>query len=598
MCALVARGAFGWRRALARVCAGGAVAVAAAMLLVVAAPPLELDPSEVEAELSEALGQAVELQQASWALTPQPELRLRGVAAEPLLLGAFPAEVRVERAALTGVARSGERRDAAPPEAVRLDGVRLRAGPLVLEQGRFELERTPDGLRVQGRAFGSLGGWVDVAGTFAGRGDPPSPVRIYLDDLRIRSPLPDALADTSRYHHLAISGLVTLHATGLEAGDVELDLSIVGVRSEERGEWLSLSVTGHLPRREGRFLPSGRLRYHGELRDVGGVDPLRVLSGVVQGSVAVSGDVHSPRLSTRADLSGLRIRLGEWFEKRRGVPARITAAVRLGAQGMSRAQAELILRHARLRVERDARDPSRRWHIRSGWVPVDLVRLHTPLLRHLTSDLGGRGRVRMAWVPEEDPRARLELRDLDGTVQGCAVHSDELTVDLETDGVSVAAKGLGIGGQQLALEGSARWPPAPQPIRIQLRGRAGELDVAALGEALLPLFSRGSHAPPGDDREEIVRDLVELLRSRPLLLDRLRVEPAILYAERLRGFGLDARHVEVHTVLVDRQLRLEHSDRTTGGEPRIFAVDLARWVPRVEECALADRSCGSVAGAP
>ena len=252
---------------------------------------------------------------------------------------------------------------------------------------------------------------------------------------------------------------------------------------------------------------------------------------------------------------------------------------------MSDTTAEMLVAGARLQIERDPLDPEDVWRLRSSWVPLGLIAKHAPFLRRIEADLEGRARLRAKLGPDV-ARARIELLGLRGSLAGRPLESRAVELQLEPAAISLTVQGVRFAGQELDLTGQIGWEPEPGPIRVALEASAGQLDLGALGEALLPLL--GSDDP--DDAEdaplleEFMRRAVKLLRSRPILLERLRVEPAILRAERLRGFGLDLEDASVRTVLADRQLRVEQSDRTTRDRPRIYAIDLGRFVPRLEDC--------------
>ncbi len=186
----------------------------------------------------------------------------------------------------------------------------------------------------------------------------------------------------------------------------------------------------------------------------------------------------------------------------------------------------------------------------------------------------------------EIARARVELQELRGSLAGQPLESGAVSLQLEPAAISWTIQGARFAGQELDLTGQIGWDPAPGPIRVALEASAQQLDLGALGEALLPLLASAEQDDADDALlfDEFMRRAAKLLRGRPVLLERLRVEPAILRAGRLRGFGLDLEDARVRVVLADRQLRVEQSDRTRRDQPRIYAVDLGRFVPRLEDC--------------
>jgi hypothetical protein len=474
---------------------------------------------------------------------------------------------------------------------MHLKGVAVDAGPLALRAGDFEFVDTPFGTRVEGRALGAFGGWVEVSGILEPTHPDAPPLRIYLDGLQLPSPIPSGLLNASGLlaadatGTVALSGVVWVRGGGPETRDIELDLRATGLRADAGGEWLRLHVRGRVGQVGGRLTPDARIEFDGELLDVGGVEQLRVFRGGLHGQLTLSGDLTAPRFGLVADLSAVRMRIGDWFEKAAGEPARVVVRGHWSGGEMSDTTAEMLVAGARLQIERDPLDPEDVWRLRSSWVPLGLIAKHAPFLRRIEADLEGRARLRAKLGPDV-ARARIELLGLRGSLAGRPLESRAVELQLEPAAISLTVQGVRFAGQELDLTGQIGWEPEPGPIRVALEASARQLDLAALGEALLPLL--GSDDPENAEDapllDEFTRRAAKLLRSRPILLERLRVEPAILRVERLRGFGLDLENASVRTVLADRQLRIEQSDRTTRDRPRIYAVDLGRFVPRLEDC--------------
>lgn len=574
----------GWKR----VCACAAGVLGALLLAAIALPPFEVEVRGVESELAERLGCALELGSAAWGLGPWPELRLTSALADPELLGGMPIRVRVERAWIP--ARMPFGLASAAGEA-QLEGVALDAGPFALRGGRFTLAETPFGTSLEGRASGALGGFVEVSGTLEPAVPEAPPLRIYLDRLRVPAPVPSSLLTASGLPApeaagmLVISGVVRARGSPAEGREVELDLRLHGLRAEGGGEWLRLRVRGDVRASDGRFVSDAPLELDGELLDVGGVDQLHVFRGRVRGQATLSGHVARPRLELVADLSDLRVRTGGWFEKAAGEAARLVAAGRWSRGELTHATADLRVAGARVSIERDPHAGPGAWHLESSWVPLGWVASHAPFLRRLEAELDGRARLQ-ADLGAGRTRALVELRELRGRLAGRPLESGAVELRLRPRAVSMTVARLRFAEQEIDLAGRVDWDPEPGPIRVSLEANAEELDLGPLGEALLPIVSpdgsKGSYTGPL--LEELTRRAAKLLRGRPLLLRRLRVESALLYARHLRGFGLDLEDARVQTVLADRQLRVEHSDRSSRDEPRVYAVDLGRFVPRLEDC--------------
>jgi hypothetical protein len=285
--------------------------------------------------------------------------------------------------------------------------------------------------------------------------------------------------------------------------------------------------------------------------------------------------VDALRVRGELDASGLRIRYGDWFDKPSGVPARAEIRGQVGAHGLDRAQLSLSLGALRARLEHGGAGAGE-WRLRSGWTPVLAWLDHVPAARRSVPEIQGRARLR-ASKGDGDPTGRLELRDVRiGSDAG--VGADWLALDLAPGKVSLAARGLAVGGQRADLAGEAAWRPEG-PLRTSFTLAAGELRLEPICDALAPLFATGPPPPRGEEPwRTAVAGMVKLLRRDPRLLPRLQLDPGRLRFAHLVGLGLDSRGAEIDLTLREQTLRIAHRDASNEWR---YRVDLGGWMPRI-----------------
>jgi hypothetical protein len=562
-------------RGFRRACAVAGVATATVIALAVALPPMQLRRVELQQALSRSLGVPLEIGDVVWQLLPWPELRLLNAEARARLLERLPLEIRVERAEVGASGPFDLVPSGGPPGRVRLVGLELHAGPLVLRDGTLELEREGPVLAVRGRALGAYGGWLDVSGALAEGPLPAPPVRVYAANLDLPVPMPTAFDAPAADARLRVSGVVSLSRAGQEGDELEVDLHLRGLRPDGGGEWLDLTVRGRLARHAGVLLPGTELAFDGWVRDLAGVAEPRAVHGPVRGRLVVSGALDALHVRADVDVSGLRIRYGEWFDKLAGVAARAVLRGRLGPDGLDRARVDLRLGDLRARLERGG---DGEWRLHSGVRPVGAWLGHAPALRRALAGLSARARVRATRRPGDDPRGLLELREVALARRDARLTAEAASVQVAPGEGRLEARGLAIGGQRADLSGEARWA-ADQPLHAAFTLSAGELRIEPLCDAIAPLLATGPPPPRGEEPwRTAVGGVVKLLREDPGLLPRLRLEPGRLRFERLVGLGLDSRDAEIVLTIRDQTLRITHRDAAS---ERRYRVDLGGWMPRV-----------------
>ncbi len=564
----------GWWRA----CAFAGLLTATAAVLAVALPPMQLRRVEVQAELSRSLGVPLEIGDAVWQLLPWPELRLLNAEARARLLERLPLSVRVERAEVGGGGPFGLLAAGGAPGRIRLVGVELRAGPLFLRDGALELERDGPVLSLRGRALGAYGGWVDVSGALAEGPLQAPPVRVNAADLDLPVPMPTALDAPGADARLRVTGVVSLRRAGDEGDELEVDLELHGLRPAGGGEWLDVPLRGRLIRHAGVLLPGTELSFEGWLRDLAGVAEPRAIHGPIRGRLVASGALDSLAVRGDLDASGLRIRVGDWFDKEAGVPARAELRGHVGATGLERAQVELRLGDLRARLERGG-DGVGEWRLRSGWTPVQAWLDHVPVLRRSAPEIRGHARLRaVRSAAGGEPHARLELREVAVGARGATLLAQAIGLDLAPHQARLEAIGLSVGGQRADLSGRATWE-ADRPLHASFLLSAGELELEPLCDVVAPLLASGPPPPRGEEPwRTALGGMVRLLREDPRLLPRLRLESGTLRFERLVGLGLDSRGAEIELSIRDQTLRVAHRDSVGS---RRYRVDLGGWMPRV-----------------
>jgi hypothetical protein len=547
------------------------LAVLGSLLLgmgVVAARPVGVDAERLRSTIEQQLGGELGIGSVAWHWLPTPVVELRDLRHRRPLAIAGTLELRAGSVDLYPSAGEGS---GASGEA-HIDGLQADLGPLRLVRGHARLVARDGGGRLEARALGRLGGWLDATAERTPRG--AQSLSLYLADLAVPFEIP---SDVESPRNVQLDGTLTLEGSDRSSERLRVDLGARALHHEARESWLEASLQGELVRHAGRWLDGSRLAVRASLRDLDGERDLRAIHGETRGTLALSGDATSPRFAAVLDLRELRLRWGDLLDKPAGRGARIEINGRWRDGGAERVQAELSAGAYRLWA---ASEDGERWTLRSSWISLDVLREHVPLVRRLPSALSARARLSARIGPDGEPVGRLELRDVQLVLGDRRVRLETGLLRFESGAWRLEAPGVQLGPEQVDLHIEYAPSDTAGPLRVRLSGRASSLDLVEVARVLEPLLGTPRENP---SLEDVLTPVVGHLRARPRLLDRLHVDASALRVDQLRGLGLDVDDALIRFDLSNRRLHLACEGTSLDGVPseRSVIVVIDGWAPSV-----------------
>jgi hypothetical protein len=287
------------------------------------------------------------------------------------------------------------------------------------------------------------------------------------------------------------------------------------------------------------------------------------------------GPTDAPRVDLVANLSELRMRLGEAFDKPAGVPAFVRIEGRWSEGELRSARGRLDLGPTRVRIEQaDAKS----WSFSTSWLSIERLRALVPAFDRLPEGLVGTVRASGRWEPERGVSGEVEVRDARLRLDDDEIRLASGRVHFDSDSIHLEAPGLQLEEQKLDLWVDYSGTVGDAPLRLRVGGRAAALDLERVADVLGPLLG----APLVDPTlEDVLREVVSELRARPRLLRRLEIAPSVLRVDRLRGMEMHADGALIRLEFRDQTLHLACADGEGGMPDQSVAIEFASWAPRV-----------------
>ena len=283
-----------------------------------------------------------------------------------------------------------------------------------------------------------------------------------------------------------------------------------------------------------------------------------------------------------ADLDKLRLRIANVLEKPADAPGAARYEVYWAPNGNHSSLGLLELGGMSVRLDRMSSKASAGWRLRSLSLPLAELRQYVPALHVMPDPARGELAIDILWRPERGIEGEVVLRDVQLAVDAHSIEIPFASVSLTPDGARFRAPQVVLADQSMSVDGSVEWVPSSGRTHLRVTVRADHLDLESLMEVTAPLWARSEAAAPRSGTD-MGTELVLALRSRPRLLARLQIDPAILEVGRLTGFGLDAADARYRLELSDKVLRLEQGNRSSRAPQHRYALDLRSWVPKLTE---------------